>query len=135
MSGDSHVFERAKWKFTDEENAELARTVTQKVKEIETLEDEKKSATAQMNADIKRAKLDCATAAQKHRDGWEFRDTECRVEKDYDTKVVRYIRIDEGTVVRQRKMYPEELQEKLDLDESIEAAKVENTGKAGRAKK
>lgn len=65
--------------FTDQEKLELGKRLGEKTNAICQLEDEKSRATKDYGARIKTVENEVAGLSQRVREGYEFRDTECRV--------------------------------------------------------
>jgi len=88
----------------------MASQMAQDTITAEGLEAEKKSVVKKYDSDIKAVQLSASIAAQKIRNGFEMRPIKCEVKKDYETKMVSFIRTDTGELVRTRQMTGEERQ-------------------------
>jgi len=53
-------------------------------------------------------------AARKYKDGYEMRDIECSVERDYEKGEIRYFRLDNGELARTKKMTVAEKQMRIE---------------------
>ena len=100
--------------FSEKEKRDLATTVVEKNLEVEDLEVQKKAATSSFKDRIDSALLDARTAGRKYRDGFELRDVEVEVFRDYENGIIFYIRIDTGESVESREMTPQEKQMRLE---------------------
>lgn len=106
--------EWCQYEFSEKEKQELAVQMATKSKEQEVIELQKKSAMASFKDRVEQCNLELKHAATCYHDGYEMRDIECLVEKDFDGGVVRYIRTDTGEVARVKKMSAEERQTHVD---------------------
>lgn len=68
-----------RYDFTAKEIHELSLQLAKKNKEVQQLEDEKKTVTSQLQARINSAKADVNVLSNQVSDGWEYRDIECEV--------------------------------------------------------
>jgi len=105
--------EFCKYVFSDDEKKEIASDMAQKISDLERLESEKKSFTKRIGGDIDIASGQARQGAEKLNSGYEMRHIECEVERDYDLKVVRYIRTDTGETVKEKRMTSDDLQQEL----------------------
>jgi len=103
-----------KYEFNDTELQDLARKALEKTRDIDELEDEKKSVMSEYKNKIDRATAELNVKRRKYLDGFEVRQVECRVERDYDREVIRYVRIDTGEELEGRTMTAQERQMRLD---------------------
>ena len=106
--------EWCKYEFTTEEKRDIAETLAIKTKDLEKAEDEKKSVMSAFKEKIDKIALDVKSSARKYTDGYEMRDIECVVERDFVSGEVRYIRTDNGVVARTSKMTMAERQMKIE---------------------
>jgi hypothetical protein len=104
-----------KYEFSEEERNKMAREVTDTLNKIDGLEYSLKTATAQIKSDIAREEANCKGLGEKVRNGYEFRNIECEINKDFDLKIVTVYRTDTNEIVEERKMSPDECQPKLPL--------------------
>ena len=116
MSNDKVEYsnEWCKYEFTTEEKRDIAETLAIKTKDLEKAEDEKKSVMSAFKEKIDKIALDVKSSARKYTDGYEMRDIECVVERDFASGEVRYIRTDNGVVARTSKMTMAERQMKVE---------------------
>lgn len=113
-----HTYEFAKYVFNDEEKAGIAEKMAHMVEEAGDLEDQKKAVTKDFDGRIQAAKNTVSSCAQKLNSGYEMRDIQCEVRRDYERKVVEYIREDTGEIARSRSMSSVELQQELPFDKA-----------------
>ena len=101
--------------FTPEEKIDLGLKVAKQVRELKSIEAQKKSAMADFTAREKQANLEMDELARKIDDGFEMRRENCRVQWDDPTHMVHFIlEHDESNfIVKQRKMTPSEMQRSL----------------------
>jgi hypothetical protein len=96
--------EYCKYLFSAEELAKISSEMAQQVEEKKHLDDDLKAIKDDFKAKISKAEAAINSCALKVNNGYEMRNIECIVDKDYEKKVVRYIRLDTGEVVRTRLM-------------------------------
>lgn len=65
--------------FTAVETVELSHQLAQKTKDLNALEEEKKSVTAQYGARVKEVKASCNKLSNQVADGFEIRDVDCDI--------------------------------------------------------
>lgn len=109
------VLKSVKTYFTEKEKRVIADEMAKMTLLQEDLDAEKKAAMSSFKDKIDSAGLAARVAAQKLRDGdgYEYRNVECEVVRDYEMEEVRYIRTDTGEVLESRKMEPSERQMQL----------------------
>jgi hypothetical protein len=105
--------------FTEKEKRDIAEEMAKMTLLIEDLDAEKKAAMSSFKDKIDSASLAARVAAQKLRDGYEYRNIECEVVRDYEREEIHYVRTDTGETIESRKMEPAERQMQLsDVRES-----------------
>ena len=109
-----------KYRFNEEEMRKIAETLAHKTQELEEIEEEKKAVVSAFKERSDRVSAEQRAAARKYKDGYEMRNIECEVQRDYDAGVIRYIRIDTGEVASEVQMTMAERQ--LTLDQAINEA-------------
>ena len=109
-----YASEFCKYEFDEGELKELAENMAMKTQEMQTIEDEKKSAMASFKDRLEGAQLELKSCAGKYKDGYEMRYIECEVVRDYDEGIIRFIRTDTGECARVKKMSNEERQMNID---------------------
>ena len=109
------VNEMVKYNFTDEEKKEFGENIAQAIKKKSSRELELKSVSTQFKSDIAREEATIDSLAEKIQSGYEYRKVLCRLDYGEKKKIVRYVRIDDGVIVRERPMRPDEFQKNLPL--------------------
>lgn len=104
------VGREVRYEFSDHEKADLASKLTMALRHQADLEQRKSEAASSYTAQIKAAKAEVARIAGAHREGFEMRTVPCNVEFDYDERLVRYIRTDNGEEAGSRPMTEDERQ-------------------------
>ncbi len=105
-----------KYVFSEEEKAEIASNLTTKITEKNHIEDEKKSAMSSFKAQLDSMDAIINKLSVDYQNGYEFKLIECRVEYDYTKKIKSYWRKDNGELIVQRPLTPDELQTDMDLE-------------------
>ena len=110
--------EWCKYEFSAEEKRDNAQTLAIKTQDLEQAEDEKKSVMSTYKERIDKIALEVKSAARMYKDGYEMRDIECVVERDFDSGVVKFVRTDNGEIARTSKMTMAERQ--LTVDDALD---------------
>jgi hypothetical protein len=105
------------YSFSPEEMTEIARELAIKTQLVPEIENNAKKAAAQFKEQLLNAKSEQDRAARLYKDGYEMRDIECFVERDFDTGEIKYIRTDTGETARVEKMSMAERQ--MTIDQAI----------------
>lgn len=108
-----YVKKWCKYDFTDEEKKEIAEELAIKTQQLDALEDEKKAVMSSYKEQIERLQSDVKGAATRYKDGYEMRDIECEVIRDFEDGTISFYRTDNGARVRVDKMTVAERQMKL----------------------
>jgi len=108
--------ESCKYVFTAEEKAELAAEMAQGVAELREKEDDKKAVMSDFKSAIDTLSARTNGLAGKLNNGFEMRQIECEVVRDYPNHLIQYIRTDTGECVRTKKMSQEDLEMGLPMD-------------------
>lgn len=93
-----------KYHFTDEETKEISAEMAKKITEKIEVEADKKNASDRFNKQIKELDSEIYARAARIHSGFEWRHMPCRMEKDYEKKIVRYIRTDNKEIAKERPM-------------------------------
>jgi hypothetical protein len=109
------VTEFLKCRLTRAEKLQLSEEMSQAVVEKNTAEEELQTVKADFKSRITRAETTIADCARKINSGYEMRNVECEVIKDYRTNSVEYMRLDTYEIFRSRAMKQEERQRSLEL--------------------
>lgn len=122
--------EFCKYFFGEEEKAKISEEMATKLLSVQDLEEQAKSVAASFKDRIGRAQLEAKQAAKKLKDGYEMRDVECEVVRNYAFGEIRHIRTDTGECVHVKVMTQEErqmhLEDYLDEEKGSAPAKAEN---------
>jgi hypothetical protein len=118
MDGKEYEYEDVccKYQFTTDEKERLAEKMSQMWSEMRDLEKEKKAIMADFTALLKRINEDIDNIARKHKQGFEYRDISCSIERDFEKKEIRWIRSDTFETAQTRKMKTADLQQQLPED-------------------
>lgn len=116
-----------KYKFSEEELRKIAETLAMKTQELAEIEEEKKAVASAFKERGDRVSAEQRSAARKYKDGYEMRNIECEVRRDYDAGIIRYIRTDTGEIAQETQMSMAERQ--LTLEQAINDA-TEDQGDA-----
>ena len=98
---------------TDEERLEISNKMSEAIIEKTNLEADLKTVHSQFKSRIQETMGQIGTLAQKLNSGWEMREIQCRVIKDYNEGVVRFESIETDEIVDERAMSLDERQMKL----------------------
>lgn len=90
--------------FDEEELVDIALELAQKTEELEAIESEKKAVVSSFKERAERAQSEIKSCARKYKDGYEMRNIDCEVERNFSTGIVQYIRTDTGEVARTKQM-------------------------------
>lgn len=101
------------YKFDETEKREIAANLANGVAELQRLEERKKSLQSQIKSEMDGKQAAVNLDAERLRSGFEMRSIDCEVVMAYTDNVVRWIRTDTGEIAHERKMRPDERQEKL----------------------
>ncbi len=93
-----------KYAFDEEEKKVLANEMALAVLSKDAAEDELVAVRAQISSRVKEAQGKLSSVAEKLRSGYEYRQIDCEIEKDFVAGKVRITRIDTGEIVEERKI-------------------------------
>jgi len=105
--------EYLKYTFTPDEREALASEMSRNIVDLSSAREELDTIKAQYKSRITALEGEVSGSARKLHAGYEMRNIECRVERDYDAKLIRIYRLDSGDLVREKAMTTEELQRRL----------------------
>ncbi len=106
---------QGKYVFNEDEKKEISKELANKQVDMNIVEDEKRSMVSQYKDRIDRFKFDINKLSRSIIDGFEYREFECWIEKDYDAHVKRYIDIHSNAVVAERPLDPSDYQQEMDI--------------------
>lgn len=104
-------------KFTDPERLELANTLAQATQKLTGLEEDKKRITSDFKAQIDGEQARANSVATKLNNGYELRQTECRLLFFPKKGVKQYYRLDNGELVKEATMSSGDFQLSLPVKE------------------
>lgn len=103
--------EYVKFVFTEEEKRDIASEMARKVSELNQAEDEKKAVMSDLKSRIDSLSAQVNAAANKLNSGYEYRNVECEIDRDYSRRVILFW-FDEK-VVKEKPMTSDDLQMKI----------------------
>jgi hypothetical protein len=107
--------EYLKCPLTEAEMKAQAEKMAQNLSQIAQYEADLKSIKKQIESDIARCQAELGSAVEKYRSGFEMRNIDCEIIKNFETNTVSIKRLDTGETIRERAMTAEERQLALDL--------------------
>ena len=121
--------EHLKCELTEAEIKQLGYDLARKYSEITDLEENKKAVSSDFKSQIDAATALASSMSRKIQNGYEFRDVECEIRRDYARKIIEWVRLDTGEIFKDRIMTADELQEDLfeNDDSKVEIEIVEET--------
>ena len=105
--------EYCKYILSEDEKKEIALTMAQKVSEVNQKEADKKSVTSDFTSQINSLTAEVNRSATLLTNGYEMRTIKCEIVADYDQKVFKMIRTDNGEVAKERRMSSDDFQMSL----------------------
>lgn len=102
-----------RYRFTESERKTIADDMAQAVETKEEAEDQLKAIKADYKSSIEEAEAKIRACARKLQIGYEMRNVDCTVDRDFKQRVIRFIRCDTFETVEERPMTSDELQMKL----------------------
>lgn len=110
-----------KYTFTDKEKADMSKEMCKKSIDKSLMEDEKKSVMAGYKDKIDGLGLSIKKLSRNVYDGFEFREFQCTVEKDFVTKIKKFRDVDTKEIVSESPLSPMDYQHTMD--------EIDNAGK------
>jgi uncharacterized FlaG/YvyC family protein len=107
------VKEYLKCLLTEKEKTELSAKIAKAISDRSHTEARLKEVSASLKADIAKLDAEISETALQINNGYEYRNVECRMDKDYRLGTITVTRLDTGEVIRERPMTGEERQMKL----------------------
>ena len=111
---DNTIKKNVKCVLTDAEKQQAGFDLAEAFLELNRGKNDLKSVTAQYKSRIAQVEASISDKSSMLSSGYEFRDIECEVIKNYDDRIIRIIRPDTGEVVEERMMAHDELQMHID---------------------
>jgi len=113
MSEEILVKEYLKCLLTEKEKTELSAKIAKAISDRTSAEAKLKEVSASIKAQIAQLDAEISEKALQINNGYEYRNVECRMDKDYRLGSVTITRLDTGEVIRERPMTAEERQMEL----------------------
>ncbi len=111
--------ERLKCILTNSEKQELGTQMAEAVSRRTEHDKALKSVTASIKSDIAKEDAIISSCSEKIRAGYEFRTVECQDILDFENNKVLTYRLDNGQIIKERTMEPEERQKNLFHDGEV----------------
>jgi hypothetical protein len=96
--------------FSEKEKVDMAGQIANSIRNLNRVEDELASISAEYRSEIKKYQIEIKTTAQKLNTGWEMRSIPCIEKKDYDNGSIQIFRNDTQEMIEERAMTAEERQ-------------------------
>ncbi len=106
---------RGKYRFTEEEKRDMAKQLAETQINKSIIENEKASSAAGYNDRLKRFDFDISRLSRNVVDGYEMRDFECRVVKDFVVRKKGFVDVHTGNTIDERPLDPSDYQKELDI--------------------
>jgi len=113
MSEETLIKEYLKCLLTEKEKTELSAKIAKAISDRASAEAKLKEVGASIKAQIAQLDAEISEKALQINNGYEYRNVECRMDKDYRLGSVTITRLDTGEVIRERAMTVEERQLEL----------------------
>ena len=134
MSEEVLIKEYLKCQLTEKEKTELSAQIAKAISDRASAEAKLKEVSASIKAQIAQLDAEISEKALQINNGYEYRNVECRMDKDYRLGSVTITRLDTGEVIRERPMTAEERQMELPGNKKEKQAKTKpSTKEAGAA--
>jgi uncharacterized FlaG/YvyC family protein len=134
MSEEVLIKEYLKCQLTEKEKTELSAKIAKAISDRASAEAKLKEVSASIKAQIAQLDAEISEKALQINNGYEYRNVECRMDKDYRLGSVTITRVDTGEVIRERPMTAEERQMELPGNKKEKQAKTKpSTKEAGAA--
>ena len=134
MSEETLIKEYLKCHLTEKEKTELSAKIAKAISDRASAEAKLKEVSASIKAQIAQLDAEISEKALQINNGYEYRNVECRMDKDYRLGSVTITRLDTGEVIRERPMTAEERQMELPGNKKEKQAKTKpSTKEAGAA--
>jgi hypothetical protein len=105
-----------KYTFTREEKEGLSDELARNVNDLKQKQLHKKEMVKSLDSGIAALETSISGLATRVKDGYEFRDIECEMVFDYESRMKIVTRLDDKTEVEKEPMTADELQRKLPLE-------------------
>ena len=133
MSEEVLIKEYLKCQLTEKEKTELSAKIAKAISDRAGAEAKLKEVNTSIKAQIAKLEAEISEKALQINNGYEYRNVECRMEKDYRLGTVTLTRLDTGEVIRERPMTAEERQMELPGDKKEKLARTKPSTKGAGA--
>ncbi len=133
MSEEVLIKEYLKCQLTEKEKTELSAKIAKAISDRASAEAKLKEVSASIKAQIAQLDAEISEKALQINNGYEYRNVECRMDKDYRLGSVTITRLDTGEVIRERPMTAEERQMELPGNKREKQAKTKPSTKGDGA--
>ena len=106
--------------FSEDEKQDIGAALAKATQKKYSLEDDKKAVMDQFKSRISASEFDIKAQSLLLSNGYEFRDIECEIIRDFVLKKISFRRIDIDEIVDTRDMMPHEMQMELDFQDNKE---------------
>ena len=113
MSEEVLIKEYLKCQLTEKEKTELSAKIAKAISDRASAEAKLKEVSTSIKAQIAQLDAEISEKALQINNGYEYRNVECRMDKDYRLGAMTITRLDTGEVIRERPMTSEERQMEL----------------------
>ena len=133
MSEETLIKEYLKCLLTEKEKTELSAKIAKAISDRASAEAKLKEVGASIKAQIAQLDAEISEKALQINNGYEYRNVECRMDKDYRLGSVTITRLDTGEVIRERPMTAEERQLELPGGKKEKPLKTRSSAKGAEA--
>ena len=133
MSEEILIKEYLKCQLTEKEKTELSAKIAKAISDRASAEAKLKEVSASIKAQIAQLDAEISEKALQINNGYEYRNVECRMDKDYRLGSVTITRLDTGEVIRERPMTAEERQLELPSQKKEKPVKTKPSTKGAEA--
>lgn len=133
MNEEVLIKEYLKCQLTEKEKTELSAQIAKAISDRASAEAKLKEVSAAIKAQIAQLDAEISEKALKINNGYEYRNVECRMDKDYRLGSVTITRLDTGEVIRERPMTGEERQLELPSQKKEKPVKTKPSSKGDGA--
>jgi uncharacterized FlaG/YvyC family protein len=133
MSEEVLIKEYLKCQLTEKEKTELSAKIAKAISDRASAEAKLKEVSASIKAQIAQLDAEISEKALQINNGYEYRNVECRMDKDYRLGGVTITRLDTGEVIRERPMTAEERQLELPSQKKEKPVKTKPSTKGAEA--
>ncbi len=133
MSEEVLIKEYLKCLLTEKEKTELSAKIAKAISDRACAEAKLKEVSASIKAQIAQLDAEISEKALQINNGYEYRNVECRMDKDYRLGSVTITRLDTGEVIRERPMTAEERQMELPSGKKEKLLKTRASAKDAEA--